>query len=278
MRVVTSDNNIIKEQKQTFNLVKKVEMETGVYGISGLKVAKDPYGSDLRYYKYGSGPNVFFATFCVHGFEDEWEHDGYELVKIADAFWEYLKNSYDSEIADKWTIYILPEINPDGRKYGWTNNGPGRTTIYSAATNCKGVDINRCWSSNFTPQYSDRYYTGESPFLAYEARYLRDFLLSHKSQNGQTILVDLHGWTQQLIGDEGIRGYYRQYFPENTDTPTYGKGYLIAWAKDNLGNNNKRARSALIELPGYIRNSGDIEKYNITQKYINATLSMLRGL
>ena len=32
-----------------------------------------------------------------------------------------------------------------------------------------------------------------APFQAYEAQYLRDFLQSHKSQNGQTILVDLHG-------------------------------------------------------------------------------------
>ena len=276
MRVLDENENVIAERTQVINLVSRIVMQNGIYGISGLRVSNINNGFDLRYYQYGSGPNVFFATFCVHGFEDQWANDGTELVQIADRFWEYLQayNGYD--LAEKWTIYIFPEVNPDGRRAGWTNNGPGRTTLYTAAA--KGIDLNRCWSSDFVPQYENRYYTGDEPFLAYEARYLRDFLLSHKSQNGQTILVDLHGWTQQLIGDKEIRGYYKNYFPENTDTASYGKGYLINWARNNLGSNSRTARSALIELPSYIRNHQDVINYNLTDKYINATLDMLRGI
>ena len=40
-------------------------------------------------------------------------------------------------------------------------------------------------------------------------------MLKNKSQNGQTVLVDLHGWTQQLIGNEEICSYYEKQFPEN---------------------------------------------------------------
>ena len=255
-----------------------IDIETGTYGVSGLKKAGKSNGSDLRYYKFGRGPNVFFATFCVHGYEDHWDADGTELVKIADGFFDFLKNSYDYDLANKWTIYIFPEVNPDGRRQGWTNNGPGRTTLYSADKNHKGIDINRCWSSNFSAQYNNRNYTGSEPFLAYEARYLREFLLSHKSNNGQTLLVDLHGWTQQLIGDPDIRWYYKQQFPDNIDTPTYGKGYLIGWARDNLGSRSKVAKSALIELPKNIYSARDVEKNDLKNKYIKATINMLKNI
>ena len=256
----------------------KIDIEIGSYGVSGLKQSGNGNGSDLKYYKYGSGPNVFFATFCVHGYEDHWNADGTELVKIADEFFEYLKNSYDYDLANKWTIYIFPEVNPDGRRYGWTNDGPGRTTLYSAEDNHKGIDINRCWSSNFLANYNNRNYTGSEPFLAYEARYLREFLLSHKSNNGQTLLVDLHGWTQQLIGDPDIRWYYKQQFPDNIDTPTYGKGYLIGWARDNLGSRSKVAKTALIELPKNIYSAQDVENNKLKNRYIEATINMLKNI
>lgn len=280
-QIILKNGDIVKEISETVNVEKKIEITTGVYGISGLKAKGDGRGTDLKYYKYGSGPNVFFATFCVHGFEDKWIRDGTELVIIANSFFDKLKESKDYDLAKKWTIYIFPEVNPDGRNYGWSDSGPGRTTLYSLAEENIGIDINRCWSTSFQANNNKnnrRYYTGPQPFLAYEAIYLRDFLLSHKSQNGQTLLVDLHGWTQQLIGDETIRGYYKKQFPENIDTPTYGKGYLINWARTNLGSNNKVAKSALIELPDYIESSQDVKNYNLPNRYIDATLNMLRKI
>lgn len=278
VQLLKEDGTIIQTYTKIINIKNKIVIKTGTYGISGLKVKGDARGSDLTYYQYGSGPNVFFATFCVHGFEDAWGSDGTELTLIANEFWNRIQAMNDENLANKWTIYIFPEVNPDGRRYGWTNNGPGRTTLFSQATANKGVDINRTWSTDFKEETSDRYYTGSSPFQAYEAMYLRDFLLSHKSQNGQTILVDLHGWFQQLIGDGGVRSYYKQQFPDTTDTATYGKGYLINWARANLGTNGRTARSALIELPAYIRTPQDVKTHNLSEKYIAATLSMLRGI
>lgn len=62
------------------------------------------------------------------------------------------------------------------------------------------------------------------------------------------------------------------------DTSTYGKGYLINWARTNLGSNGRAARSALIELPTYIKTPQDVKNNNITERYISATLSMLKGI
>ena len=279
IEVLDANNTVLNSATRTITIKDKIVITTGTYGISGLKAKGDSRGSDLIYYQYGSGPNVFFATYCVHGFEDAWARDGGELVTIANAFWNRLKSTKDENLAKKWTIYILPEVNPDGRRAGWTNNGPGRTTLFSQAPGNRGIDINRNWSTAFQVlTSSNRNYTGTAPFQAYESIYLRDFLLSHKSQNGQTVLVDLHGWTQQLIGDEGIRNYYRTQFPENYDTATYGKGYLINWARTNLGSNGRAARSALIELPTYINSPQAVISNNITERYISATLSMLNGI
>lgn len=249
----------------------------GTYGKSGLKIKENSNGSSLKYYKYGTGPNVYFATFAIHGWEDDFEHDGQELTKIANAFKDKLMALKDPNIAQKWTIYIFPSVNPDGEYNGWSHNGPGRTTLYSDAPEHKGIDMNRTWSTDWVKYTTDRNYTGTEPFQAYEARYLRDFLLSHKSKNGQTILVDLHGWLNETMGDDGISSYYRSQLGMSKHISSYGRGYLINWARANLGSNGRTARSALIELPE-AHSSQDVDNWRLADKYINATITMLRGL
>ena len=105
---------------QKFKLVKSdrvqdIDYYEGTYGTTGLKVANGG-GSYQRYYKWGSGPNVFFATFAIHGYEDLWARDGEELVEIANNFYNELITKSDVSLANKWTIYIFP-----GCKYGWNN-------------------------------------------------------------------------------------------------------------------------------------------------------------
>ena len=273
------NNKILDNQTKNFEVRNEISYYSGYYGRTGLKEVGDKKGSDLEYFKYGNGPNVFFATFAIHGFEDLWPHDGYELVEIAEKFYQTLIKNEDYDLSDKWTIYIFPAINVDGVKHGNTNNGPGRTTLKSNGE--KGVDLNRCWSTNFQANYSNRNYTGSEPFMACEARYLRDFMIQNKSKNGQTVLVDLHGWTQQLIGDRDICYYYGKQFPENdgSSIERYGTGYLIGWARNTLGNNNKSAKSALIELPNNeVKGHQDVVNNKFCNRYINATLEMLKNL
>lgn len=258
----------------------------GTYGYSGLYYSSNKKkGSKLEYYKIGTGPNVLFAVFELHGYEDLWAKDGQELVYIAEDFVKKLGQSNDKYIANNWTVYVFPKANPDGLNYGYTNNGPGRTTLYS--TNGKGIDLNRCWSTNFRASYSARNYTGSSAFAAYEARFLRDFMIKNKSKKGQTIVIDLHGWTTQLIGDKGIcLNYYGPQFYGSYKnslskyTSSYGKGYMINWARNNLSNNKGvKARSALIELPSAgIKNHQSVVKAKYSQKYYNATIKMLKNI
>lgn len=263
--------------------INQIPYEEGYYGYSGLAALGDSRGSDLKYYKIGNGPNVFFATFSVHGFEDLWNNDGTELTLIAEDLKGDLLNMQDKELAEKWTIYIFPEVNPDGRKYGYTNNGPGRTTLYSWAPANQGIDLNRSWQigNNYTRYTDSRNYNGTEGFQAYEARFLRDFLYANRSKNGQTVLVDLHGWTQQLIGDSDICNYYRKEFPENDGRTIgqYGTGYLINWARTSLGSPNHPAKSALIELPNAgISGHNAVIQNGFPTRYIRATLDMLRNM
>ena len=273
---------ISKEKDSDSQEEPKFERQEGTYGKTGLNVA-DKGGSELKYLKYGTGKNVFFATFAIHGYEDKWDKDGYELIEIANNFYNKLLEDKDYDLAEKWTIYIFPGVNQDGLQEGSTNNGPGRTTLYSQAPQNKGIDLNRCWQigSTYEKFTSDRNYNGDTGFQAYEAQALRDFMLKNKSKDGQTILVDLHGWTQQLIGNENICSYYEQQFPENNKRSVgrYGSGYMISWGRTYLGSQGRPAKTALIELPrDGVKNHQSVIDKDFSNRYINATMKMLEKI
>lgn len=276
IRIISKENDSDLQEEPKF------ERQEGTYGKTGLNVA-DKGGSELKYLKYGTGKNVFFATFAIHGYEDKWDKDGYELIEIANNFYNKLLEDKDYDLAKKWTIYIFPGVNQDGLQEGSTNNGPGRTTLYSQAPQNKGIDLNRCWQigSTYEKFTSDRNYNGDIGFQAYEAQALRDFMLKNKSKDGQTILVDLHGWTQQLIGDENICSYYEQQFPENNKRSVgrYGSGYMISWGRTYLGSQGRPAKTALIELPrDGVKNHQSVIDKDFSNRYINATMKMLEKI
>lgn len=262
-----TQNNVIKFEK--------INYSSGTYGVSGLKSIGDSRGQDLKYYKIGKGPNVMFAVFSVHGFEDQWNYDGQELTYIAEEFKNKLIQLQDMNIENKWTIYILPSVNPDGEYYGWTNNGPGRLSLYSNAPGNSGIDLNRCWHISGTSYqtYSGRNYNGTAGFQAIEAASLRDFLTSHQSTSGRNILVDLHGWLNETIGDSGLGSYYRNQFGMSHHINSYGTGYLVNWARASLRN----CRSTLVEMPATVYSHADVVNQNFAGKYINATLNLLRS-
>lgn len=276
IRIISKENDSDSQEEPKF------ERQEGTYGKTGLNVA-DKCGSELKYLKYGTGKNVFFATFAIHGYEDKWDKDGYELIEIANNFYNKLLEDKDYDLAKKWTIYIFPGVNQDGLQEGSTNNGPGRTTLYSQAPQNKGIDLNRCWQigSTYEKFTSDRNYNGDIGFQAYEAQALRDFMLKNKSKDGQTILVDLHGWTQQLIGDENICSYYEQQFPENNKRSVgrYGSGYMISWGRTYLGSQGRPAKTALIELPrDGVKNHQSVIDKDFSNRYIYATMKMLEKI
>jgi len=223
---------------------------SGTYGTSGL-------GQSLKYYKIGNGPNVAFAVFAQHGWEDAWAYDGIELVNIANRL---MSNLSSSGISNNWTLYIIPYANPDGITNGYTNNGPGRCTVTTS------IDMNRCWPTNFTASYTSRNYTGDSPLGATEAVTLKNFIENNMGSN-QKIILDIHGWLNQTYGSSEIGQYFDEQFGFGHSS-TYGSGYLMAWGK-SIG-----AKSCLVEFP-MPSSSADIINRDFSGKLTNAIKNML---
>ena len=263
--ILSRTQNSDKQMFYFFDVLNK-NIKEGLYGKSGL-MYKGEKGNYLKYYQIGNGKKHLFATFSVHGFEDSYNKDGAELTYIADEFFKYLKNNMSAELINEWTIYILPVVNPDGQYDGWTHNGPGRTTIYSWAPEHKGIDINRCFPVGYTKTSSDRNYNGTEPLQAYEAQSLRDFILANKGNTN--IVLDVHGWLNETIGDNEIGKYYRDEIGISKHIGTYGNGYLIQWAR-TIPN----TKSLLLELP-QVKSHEELVNKKLDQKFINATMKLL---
>ena len=259
----TENNN--NQMLYFFNIIDK-NIKEGLYGMSGL-MYKGTGGHYLEYYQIGKGAKHLFLNFSIHGFEDSYNNDGSELTFMANEFWEYLKNNITDKLVNEWTIYIIPVSNPDGQYDGWSHNGPGRTTVYSWAPGNQGIDMNRCFPVGYTRAYSNRNYNGTEPLQAYEAQSLRDLILNNTGS--QNIVIDIHGWLNETIGDDGIGRYYRNEFGISTHIGTYGAGYFIQWAR-SIPN----TRSMLLELP-QVNSHTEAINMNLSGKFINATMKIL---
>ena len=174
----------------------------------------------------------------------------------------------EENLVDDWTVYIMPTSNPDGQYSGWTNNGPGRTTLYSWAPGNKGIDMNRCFPVEYVKKEDSRNYNGTQPLQAFEAESLRDFILGNVGT--KNIIIDIHGWLNETIGNNDIGRYYRNQYGITKHIPTYGNGYLIQWAR-TISN----TRSMLLELPE-VSNHNEVLNRNYAGKFINATIQLLR--
>lgn len=242
-----------------------------VYGYSGA-------GRELVAWRYGTGPNVMVLGFALHGWEDNWNRDGRALTWTAEQVMASLKSS--NLAAERgWSVYVLPCMNPDGLEDGWTCNGPGRcTTSYfdddGSLRRTWGIDMNRCFPTNFVPQYSDRNYTYNAPMLCKEARALAQFIASVKG-TGTNILFDVHGWYQQTIVFSGQGGLLNttvaRHFPGNSYTPAgRASGYLITYAHA-MGYD-----SCLLELPRGIYSLSDYKSSGNAARFVEVVNDLLR--
>ncbi|WP_338852301.1 M14 family zinc carboxypeptidase [Clostridium perfringens] len=251
-------NKIIEDWYVNSNGVGGRYIEKSTYGKSGR-------GRDLEYYRVGSGKKVLFAVFGVHGYEDAWDGDAQELYLIAQKAYNNLVKQYEVGInADdlsEWSVYLIPSANPDGRIDGWTNYGPGRTTITTKN------DINRSFPIGFRPYYSARNYTGDSYLGSPEAKALYNFI--NKTMDGATekILLDVHGWEDKTIGDSNIASYFDKEFGFR-NIPKYPGGFVITYG------NAIGAKSVLVELP-FPKSHEDILRRDFSGKFSRALLNIL---
>ena len=242
-------------------------IKEGLYGKSGL-MYKGTGGSYLKYYKIGTGTKHLILNYSIHGFEDSYSKDGSELTYMANELYNYLKSNMSDDLIQKWTVYILPLSNPDGQYSGWTNDGPGRTTVYSWANGHKGIDMNRCFPVGYTSLRSERNYNGTAPLQAYEAQSLRDFILNNTGT--QNIVIDVHGWLNETVGNNEIGSLYRNEFGISKHINTYGKGYLIQWARTI-----PKTKSMLLELPE-VKSHNELVSKKYVDKFNKATINLLK--
>lgn len=237
----------------TIPTINAYSFQEGTYGTSGK-------GTALKYYKIGNGENVVFAIFEQHGWEDAWAFDGVQLINIAQSV---IQNLSSTGISQNWTLYIVPYANPDGITHGFTNNGPGRSTVTTK------IDMNRCWPAEFQANYTSRNYTGDTALGAPEAVALKSFIESNIGTN-QKIIIDIHGWLNKTYGNSVLGGYFTSQFGFS-HSATFGKGYLETWGK-SIG-----ALSCLLEYP-MPSSSTYITEQNYAGKTANAIRNMLNEI
>ena len=261
------------------------------FGQFGTKVVygQTQKGRDMFFYKCGEGANHLFLTFGLHGWEDgvksdgsDYHGDGNMLLKIAKRFmanFDSLNSEKLNTIKNKWTIYVFPGINLDGIVNGNNNNGFGRC-LYNK------IDPNRNWGGNFVPNNTNpRYKTDSSYFGATELINLRNCLVNNMTYTGKNVLIDVHGWYNQTVGNSNIGKYYwnSMGIPSSRHSYGYGQGYLIAWAKNSptlvptsydypgIG-----AESCLLELAPTTDYS-DSNMNNYADKFFNGTINILEN-
>ena len=260
---------VLTEQRKTYTLLPKQAFKTIIYGQSGA-------GRDLTAYQLGSGPNVLMLTFAIHGFEDHYSKDGQELVWMAEQLKEDLLKNYETYLQnEKWTVYILPCLNPDGLAEGTTCNGPGRCTIYSYnASGAKirtGIDMNRSFPYGFTRRTGSRNYNGPKALSCIEAQAIAKFVKDHLSATGKNVFVDSHGWDRDILSSNSrlVKIFQDQFhYNPNTDIRQLGAhGYLSEYAS-SLGYD-----SCLFEFPDTVYSHSDFIKHR--GKFINSIYSIL---
>ena len=185
-----------------------------VYGQSVL-------GRDLICYSIApkSYDKTILLEFEIHGFEDEYEHDGQVLVDTANKLIKYYSALDD---LNQTRLLIIPSSNPDGLADGTTNNGFGRC-------NADGIDLNRDFDANYVPTLTKgRNYTPYA-FSGKESRALRDLYYEYKPD----IVIDVHGWESSVIGDDRLKKVFNEELGlriSSSFTSSNAKGYFSNWA------------------------------------------------
>lgn len=253
--------------------VKEKTVKTIEYGTSG----SGRYS--LNACQIGDGKNVMVLTFALHGWEDNFDRDGAELVYLADQVRDWLVSNYDLVKTNNWTVYVLRCLNPDGLYLGTTCNGKGRCTTTWVDANGTlrmdhGIDMNRCFPYRYQRFTDSRNYNGTAPLQCKEAKALSTFVKNVKG-SGYNICVDTHGWYGQVIAStsQGTLGKaFMQQFPDSSYTVlSGGKGYFSSWAAFTMGYD-----ACLLELPRGIYSHSTFLSKGCVWRYENAIQNLLQ--
>lgn len=207
-------------------------------------------GRDLTCVRLGdeAAEKSLLMTFAIHGFEDDYDHDGWVLVEIAEKVIAHYEA--DASGLNGHALYIVPCLNPDGLLEGTTRNGFGRG-------NANGIDINRDFSVRWKKYTNGRNRTGSAPFASAEARAVRDLVEQIQPAWG----VDVHGWIECVYGTRNLASPFMDAFDVDYASYITG-GKLSQWLA-------KQCEAAvLVELPRNPSQEGYVQ--DCAQKLIAA--------
>ena len=287
LTIITGDYNNFKRQSS--------------YGTTQL-------GREMYYYKAGTGSKHIYLIFAHHGWEDGiktngkyFAGDGDALIRIAKNFIERFEDNPDNSILSNWSIYVFPGINLDGIAEG-VGTGENKPELGDNGSfgRCfyDGYDPNRNWAGKFVANVTSiRNKTGPKPFISKELVNLRDELRKLNENASKSVLLDIHGWLNQTVGDASVGKYFWDTYDDdynignpriNEDRSNGGEkgyGFLINWAKnsttlttdpDASNQAGLGAEACLIELiQPYDFSVNKIEKQYGLQFY-NAMMELLR--
>ena len=153
------------------------------------------------------------------------------------------------------------------------------------------IDINRNWPTEIyeSDLNKGRNYTGPTKLGTVEAQGLKTFLKKEdvKPVDGEkSILIDIHGWDCETIGDLNIGDYYYNQFKNDNETnfishsgahpfqkrkleASKASGYLAQWAIE-AGEIDK---SIILELPSH--NNRETGSRTISNRFNTATINLL---
>ncbi len=175
-------------------------------------IGKSVQGRDIVAFKLGDGNKKLLIVGGIHG---GYEDNG---IEISEMILNYFSNKL-SEIPSKITLYIIPNMNPDGfelEKY------PGTRGRFNA----NNVDLNRNWDCRWQPtsKWQDKTVSaGLSSFSEPETRSVRDFILN----NGVSGVLFYHSAAGTVFnGDcgDGIKSYKLAEEIEKTSGYTHVSG------------------------------------------------------
>ncbi|XP_023330917.1 carboxypeptidase B [Eurytemora carolleeae] len=115
---------------------------------------------------------------------------------------ELLENNSDHpDLTEELDWYIIPNINPDGYNYSYTDR-LWRKTRSPNDNGCFGTDANRNWGFHWNEGGSsndpcDEAYMGKEAFSEVENRNVRDFILERKGQI--KFFNTLHSYSQYIL-------------------------------------------------------------------------------
>ncbi|MCL2672633.1 MAG: dockerin type I domain-containing protein [Clostridiales bacterium] len=191
----------------------ETQYETFVYGYSEL-------GRELVCHAFTppTYEKTVLLNFTIHGFEDNYNHDGQVLTDVANFLIDYYQEN--DSLLQNTRLLIIPTANPDGLIDGYTQDGFGRC-------NANGVDLNRDFDVDHLAYPPGRNYT-PYPFSAAESRALRDLVLEYNP----CVVLDLHGWLNTTIGDSELAEVFRDELgiPFQQDFSSGSRGYFAHWA------------------------------------------------